>query len=182
MDPLFISGALFGICIGATATQIIFNRAFQKVRKSYEKYVTDIEQRIRDEYPAVQKIFDAQKKLDEAMKISRDQLELMTAAERPSASASHSRYKNEIVHKLKSMEEQKTTLLKEVLDAGYNPTVTAFMDGKKEEIKLSDYLARSNPETFSPSDKTETKSPQIPKLKLVRSKEIKNDAVPSAPS
>jgi hypothetical protein len=119
----------------------------------------------------------AHQKLNEAIKISQEQYELMKAFDMPSKSASHSKYKNELAAKLKALEEEKCILLQEVLDSGYNPTITVLMDGEKKEIKLEEYLITAG---YGSPKVPEVQPPPTPKLRLV--KETTDDPSATTPS
>jgi hypothetical protein len=78
------------------------------------------------------------KEIDE---LTREQLDLFSATQSPSASASHSRYKNQISGRMKEIEEAKRELMQELLDMGLDPKVKVLdEEGKIKDMKLSEVL------------------------------------------
>lgn len=76
--------------------------------------------------------------------LNKSQSALLSSLDAPSASASHSRYKNEIVEKIKALEAEKMTIYREILDQGMDPTVSVYNKGEEEVIKLSEAVSRYN--------------------------------------
>lgn len=83
-------------------------------------------------------------RLIKAAELARTQLELRAQVEAPSKNALHSRWKNNLVKEIRDMEEEKISVLKSVLDDGFDPLVTIITsEGTKEEVPLSAYISKS---------------------------------------
>ena len=81
------------------------------------------------------------KTLREAAEIAKIQMEMLSQIDAPSKNALHSKYKNGLISEIQELETQKMALLKQVLDSGFDPTITVMNDeGVLEEQLLSDYF------------------------------------------
>jgi hypothetical protein len=166
-----------GFFAGMYFATLRYQKEVKKVKLAFDDFITksvSLKKRIDESNAADKK---AHQKLNEAIKISQEQYELMKAFDMPSKSASHSKYKNELAAKLKALEEEKCILLQEVLDSGYNPTITVLMDGEKKEIKLEEYLITAG---YGSPKVPEVQPPPTPKLRLV--KETTDDPSATTPS
>lgn len=74
--------------------------------------------------------------------ISNEVQELVSSVDQPSQNALHSKHKNMAIHKIKQLEAEKYTLLKEVVDMGYNPEIPVqdVATGHVKRMKLSEHL------------------------------------------
>ena len=79
------------------------------------------------------------KKLDV---LNASQKKMMGGLDSPSKGASHSRWKNDVVDRVKGLEEEKMTIYKEILGYGLDPSVAINKDGKEEVVKLSEAVKR----------------------------------------
>lgn len=79
------------------------------------------------------------KKLDV---LNASQKKMIGGLDNPSKGASHSRWKNDVVDRVKTIEEEKMTIYKEILGYGLDPSVAIHKDGKEEVVKLSEAVKR----------------------------------------
>ena len=79
------------------------------------------------------------KKLDV---LNASQKKMIGGLDAPSKGPSHSRWKNDVVDSVKSIEEEKMGIYKEILKHGLDPNVTVFVNSKEEVIKLSEAVKR----------------------------------------
>lgn len=118
-----------------------------------------------------------------ANEITEAQLDLVSQAERPSASAAHSRHKNDIIRRLKQLEEEKIDLFRSILKDGVDPVLSVMIDGVQQTIKMSEavMMHENNHEGPAPVvEKTETITPKNRTLKLVT--ETRSDNEPGDPA
>ncbi len=178
---IYCGVALLGFWAGFVVSTKNYNDRLETIKSGFKTYIKESQERISKEFPKVQKEIEAQEWLSKALKISQEQYDLVQIFDYPSKSASHSKYKNELSKKIKSLEEEKTELLLKVLDSGYNPSITIMVEGKKKQVKLADYLTESG--YGAAPQKIEPKLPPARKLTLIKNpKEITDDASPSSPS
>lgn len=80
-------------------------------------------------------------RLKEVRDITERQLDLQSKTDRPQKNALDGKYKNSLMAEIKELEEQKFTLLKSIIDDGFDPTVkTIGLTGELEDVKLSTLL------------------------------------------
>lgn len=118
-----------------------------------------------------------------ANEITEQQLDLVSQAERPSASASHSRHKNDIIRRLKQLEEEKIDLFRSILKDGVDPVLSIVIDGVPTTMKMSeavDIHDNNQDRPMIPEKKTDTITPKNRALKLVTEERSNNE--PSDPA
>lgn len=107
----------------------------KKIKELREKFV-----------PTLRKSVDptVKTRLDRAFDITEQQLGIMGALDMPQSSASHGKYKNDLISQLKSLEKEKLDILKSILNDGYNPSLVVLnaSTNEKEKITLKDFVAR----------------------------------------
>lgn len=80
-------------------------------------------------------------KIDRITEITNEQLQLKSNSEQPSKNAVHSRYKNNLIGQFKALDDEKTQLLREVVEEGYDPLITIEDEfGETKSITLSEHL------------------------------------------
>lgn len=101
----------------------------------------------------------------EVQKITDQQMSLLSGAERPSASALHSKHQNSIIGELKKLEEEKIAIFRSILQDGLDPNLSMIVDGKPSTMKMSEAVSlyESNQKQVV---KTETNIPRS-NLRLV---------------
>jgi hypothetical protein len=99
--------------------------------------------------------------------ITEQQLNLISRAERPSASAAHSRSKNDIIGQIKALEEEKMVLFRSILKDGIDPKLQMIVDGKPQTILMSEAVAAHDGTIPYPDSKTEPKTVER-KLHLIK--------------
>ena len=137
--------------------------AFLKYEKEVDRLVVDINK----SYKQAELIGSVKERFNQFHALSADQLDLLGQADRPSANASHSKFKNSIVRELKYLEEKKKAILKSVLDDGIDIEIVMYnQNGVQTKMKISEFLNEHPPS----SEKTESNNPQKSKrnLRLVK--------------
>lgn len=140
-----------------------------QIKAKVDKFVAEME----STFEKVQKI---QSTLREIGKLNDQELELLAAVDRPSASASHSLYKNKIIGEIKDIREKRIDLVKLLLSFGYDP-VTTYVDENNQKVsaKLSDILVRLEGQTGSKNNATVTELKHPDKKKKPNFRLITND-------
>lgn len=105
--------------------------------------------------------------------ITERQLSIVSQAERPSASAAHSRYKNDMAGLLKSLEEEKMNIFRSILKDGIDPNLTIMIDGESKKIRMSEAVAQHDGTSATPV-KTEPSKPKNNGLRLITPDEDSN--------
>ncbi len=115
--------------------------------------------------------------------ITEAQLNLINQAERPSASASHSKHKNDIVGQIKALEEEKIEIFRSILKDGVDPKLSIMTDGKMQSIRMSEAVAMHDGTQTYPVSNTEPSKPHKNGLRLVTTSEDVNESSnPEVPS
>lgn len=121
-------------------------KARDKIIGELQKSATEIEKGLKN----------VTARLNRVREITEHQMNLLGQIDQPSKNALHSKYKNDLNHEVKKLEEEKNKILKSILKDGYDPTLTLLTEtNQKESIKLSQYLARAGlipKEPTPPSD------------------------------
>jgi len=139
---------------------------------AYEKAVADIVGNVKASHKQAELLGSVKERFKNFQAIAAEQHELISQVDRPSASASHSKYKNKIVGELKALEEKKREILKTILDDGVDVHISMMdSNGQLTKILISELL---NGDIPSPEN-TESNNPPkvVRKLQLV--KEENND-------
>jgi hypothetical protein len=114
--------------------------------------------------------------------ITEQQLNLIGRAERPSASAAHSRSKNDIVGQIKALEEEKIEIFRSILKDGLDPKLQIMIEGKPQIIKMSEAVAMHDGTMEYPQPETDPIKPRNNGLKLVHNiEEVHESSNPEVP-
>lgn len=105
-------------------------------------------------------------RMDTIISIAEKQETLMVSATTPSASASHSKYKNTIIRELKALEQEKMRLFKSIISDGVDLKMKTSVDGKEQIMYMSELLKKYEDETAPAS------SPKQPAQKPVKTDTI----------
>ncbi len=157
--------------LGAATTILLLYlsvRDTPKKTKDMNKLIDDIE-----------KVGSIKYRFKQAQDIADVQLELLARVSRPNASASHSRYKNDIVGQLKDLERQKMDIFRSILADGVDPNLIMILNGEQTTVKMSEAVAMydaENGEYKRPASPPKT-DPINPRngLKLIVDNGDKND-------
>lgn len=115
--------------------------------------------------------------LQQLRDVSEQQSNLALQLDRPSSSASHSRFKNEIVQKLKSLNEDRTRIMQEIVDSGADPVLRVIMpNGTANDMKISEIINMHNK-----PDNTDSIKPRKRHLRLIKN-EDNNGSEPASSS
>jgi hypothetical protein len=112
--------------------------------------------------------------LEKIKLMTQEQIELSSHLDRPSTGPTHSLYKNELVQRIKDIEEEKILILKKISDKKLNPIIRIFNHDTKKynKIKLSELIDKMIKESVIIDDNTSIKKTN---LKLVVNKEDDDD-------
>ena len=176
MSLIIVSSLFFGWLLGILTFALLI--AYQ-VRKLDKKSKKSVEQQIKEMEKQLEVIGKVKALFSEASEATEEQMSLVAQIERPSASASHSRYKNDIIQRIKSLETRKLEIFQEILDTGLDPVISIMSDGEPKEVKMSEALAlrKAEDDDFTPPSKTDSNNPQgnVSHLKLVKKEELDDD-------
>jgi hypothetical protein len=138
----FLSGCIF--LIGLSYLSIRRDTAsLDKLTKEVLDEAEDLKKKYQTVKPRLKK----------AAEISNQQLDLLAQTQAPSMNALHSKFKNELVGQIKSLENEKRDLLRSILKEGFDPNLTiGTPDGGKEVLRLSEYMTRNGIPLDQPAD------------------------------
>ena len=131
-----------GYVLGALSVLVA---SYLVVLKEQRKMVA-LANEVKTKQDTIKKNYEAARpRLKKAAQISERQLELYSASQQPSKNALHSKYKNDIIQEISTLEKEKREILRSIIREGLDPEVTLTDDGngKKEIIKLSEYMAKN---------------------------------------
>lgn len=159
---MLITGLIIGFVFGIVAVVIYASIQVKNMNLKEDKLIDNMKSEI-------DLVLSVKKRFTEITEITDRQMDLMSGAERPSASALHSKHQNGIISELKKLEEQKMTIFKSILQDGLDPNLSIMVDGKPTVMKMSEAVSmyETNQER---SDNTESKIPRV-KLRLITNEE-----------
>lgn len=122
-----------------------------------EKKITDKQKKdIVDKFAKKESI---DSKLKRVKEITAEQLDLQGHASGPQKNALHGRHKNGIIGQIKALEEEKNEILRSILRAGHDPSLTTMDEtGTVHQMKLSEYMVYMGI-TMEPKDQPATPEP-----------------------
>jgi len=123
----FLAGVMVTGCIVAYQIYKISKKIENGLNDDLKKAGTKLEQ-----IAAVKHLFI------EINNITDEQMLLINQVDRPSAGASHSIWKNEIIQRVKELEEQKLSIFKTILASGVDPLITMYVGGEPKQMKMSE--------------------------------------------
>lgn len=115
---------------------------------------------------------DGKPSLEERMKrykdITEEQLGMMSNGEGPQKNGMDGKFKNSVNRTIKSLEEEKTSILKSIIVDGHDPDISVLdpLDGTVTRMKLSQYMLESGITT--PPKEEPLKSKQFGKFVLYK--------------
>ena len=130
---VFVCGALTGIILFDIGVLIIGKKSLDKWA-AYKKSVSD--------------------RLVKVKELTDYQLDMQSATSGPQKNALDGKYKNSLNATIKKVEEEKTELLKSILNDGYDPEVMTQGPNGIEKMKLSALMARQGHD-LNPKSKVE---------------------------
>ncbi len=163
MILVFGFGMVAGVFLTILCMTLYGDHLAKKEGDSFKKTLKDIELMGSVKY-----------RFTKVNEITEQQLNLIGRAERPSASAAHSRSKNDIVGQIKALEEEKISIFRSILKDGIDPKLQIIVDGKPQTIKMSEAVAMHDGTQAYPESKTEPMKPRNNGLRLIQSSEDSN--------
>lgn len=158
---LFFVGVVFGIIltlVGAIIAAVSEDAKKLKQTKQELKAKIEVQDKVKP-------------KLERIAEITEEQLQIKANSEMPSKNASHSRYKNGLISRFKALDEEKTKLLTDIVELGYDPMITTVDElGIEHTIKLSEHLASMGIMVGKGEQKPEPKK-ERPKFHVVRNED-----------
>jgi|GEM_PF-7021695 len=151
----FLLGFFAGL-VAATALIIGYGvYKFRQLSKTRNKIIGELQKSAEE---AEKRLKNVTERLNQAREITEKQFALLRQIDQPSKNALHSKWKNDLNHELRKLEEEKNELLRSILKDGYDPSITVLnASDQKETVKLSEYLARigiTKDDPTPPSDDT----------------------------
>lgn len=127
---------------------------------------------------AINKVRKIQDALSQLHDMNKNEMDMLSALDRPSSNASHSLYKNSIIGQLKELRVKKLDLLKKLVKYGYNPPVK-YTDGNGNtmEKRISEIIKEMEGAITAedPAPKTENKNlKKRPVFKVIKNEEPKD--------
>lgn len=102
--------------------------------------------------------------MDKVRELTLEQLDLRGQLDQPQKNALHGKHKNGISARIKELEEEKLSLLRQVLASGYDPSIgTIDENGEIKKMKLSEYMAEYDLLDKEVSDKSKTAEKPVKK-------------------
>ena len=98
----------------------------------------DAEDIIDELLSEINEIEDFKKRMDKLDAIMAEQIDLMGAIDGPSKGSSHSRWKNDIIKRIKDLDKEKIELMDSIVADGFNPTLKVSIGGEEKMMKLSE--------------------------------------------
>jgi hypothetical protein len=142
MDNVVVSFAYFllGFLLGSGAVMGYGMYSLKKAAKKKQATLKALQKTQQEK----QNMFESiKKRLVEAQDLTQKQFELLAELDAPSKNALHSKYKNQIIHELRKIEDEKMIILRSILSDGFDPEIAIINDrAEKEKVKLSEYLSR----------------------------------------
>lgn len=112
-----------------------------------------------------------------ASNISNQQADLYMQTSLPSKGASHSRWKNDIINKIKQLDTEKYSTLKKILSEGYDPKVAVIGDSGRHEQKYISELVEEYDQLMTKEEEDNVTSidrgDKKKKLKLIKNTDDK---------
>ena len=135
--------AIYGFFLGAVlsylfTSRILLPRGYRAVSQADIEKITN----------RANKVGYTECKLDIVDSINQDQFALIDKLNAPNVSASHSKYKRELMQEIRELDDRKLDILKSIHDDGVelNLTITDGFDGETKQISLSEFIKEHFPE------------------------------------
>lgn len=125
---------VLGFITGITSLIVYANFQVKKSEKIEDKEINKMKKDI-------DLVLSVKERFNEVTKITEQQMALLSGAERPSASALHSKHQNSIVGELKKLEEKKVAIFRSILVDGLDPKLNIMVDGKPTTMKMSEAVS-----------------------------------------
>ena len=180
---MILSSFLIGTLAGALLTAITIIIQAKRIEK---KYQVEEDQRAMVLIEEISKIKAIKSLFAEATKIAEEQANLISQVDQPSRSASHSRYKNGIVGRIKELENRKLDIFESILENGVDPLIMVG-DGTDEptEMRMSELVRERrrelDDENYVPSTDSKNPREKVSHLKLVKNEETQDVDTSSSP-
>lgn len=143
---------IYGLAIGAALSYLISRKLLLPIG-----YVAVSREDVKDITERANKMGYAECQLDIVEDINKDQMALIDKLHAPNASASHSKYKREIMQEIRELDDHKLEILKSIYDSGVevNLTIVDGFDGETKKIPLSEFIKENFPEYLPPDTEKE---------------------------
>lgn len=139
-------GAIIGLVCGFVGILAIGNYLAKEDKAKSKKALDELTNKLKaqtEQFRQDNKVYteSVKPRLERASQISILQADLIAAAQQPSKNALHSKHKNGLIGEIKDLEEEKTSILRSILNDGFNPDITATMeDGTRKMMPLKEYM------------------------------------------
>lgn len=148
-------GTLIGFLSGVATVLLV---SYIVVRSERNKLKKEAEQIKLKQEDLKKKYEIVRPRLKQVADISNKQLELYAQTQEPSKNSLHSKWKNDIISEIKELEKEKRSILRSIIKEGFDPdlSLTDDRDGRKETVRLSEYMARNGISLSEADDKIES--------------------------
>lgn len=135
-------------------TKLLMAKTIEKLKEKEQSIKKELGMNCAEEdYPKIEKHIDRLKA------IVQEQMELFSQIDRPSVNSMHSRYKNELLGKMKQLDAEKYSVMRALVAMGCDPMVRMqTLDGTVKELSISQILALYD----EPEAPKETGAPNVP--------------------
>lgn len=150
---IFISGMIFGAALTIMLVAYLGKKALSKRKEAVKDFLSEFDKLAKT---MEDKASSLESRLNRVREITEEQFDLQSHTEGPQKNAMDGKYKNRMGNSIKSLEEEKQTILKSILADGYDPKINVMsQDGSIQEMKLSEFMAYQGIDMTKDS-KTET--------------------------
>jgi predicted RND superfamily exporter protein len=153
----FVLGMLTGAVMVIMSMLYMARKTLKLKKVATSKFLEEIDKLTED---LEKRSTTVNERLTRVKEIVNEQFDLQSQAEGPQKNAMDGKYKNSIVRTVKSLEEEKHTILKSIISDGFDPKVTVLgPDGVVTEMKLSEFMVQAGIDvTPTKTDDSVTKS------------------------
>ncbi len=138
---LLVSTFVLGFTVGVAFVFAYGGYKLRQMAKANTELFEKQKKKAAEQGHATESIQD---RLTKVQLITKQQLELASMVDMPSKNALHSRYKNDLHHEIRRMEDDKNVIFRSILRDGHDPLVTILNASQEQEtIKLSEYMIRT---------------------------------------
>lgn len=141
---VFLTGLIVGFMFGIFATVAYGLFQMRKVDRMKKEAIEQVRQ-VAEEME--KKAAGWKDRMTKVTDITKAQIEMRSRLDEPSKNALHSKYKNDMVQEIKTLEEEKIAILRSILTDGHDPEVTIETAEGRKKIKLSEYFVAAGLDT-----------------------------------
>lgn len=158
------------------------DRVFLDVAVALDAMSSFISTRSRSNSKKMMTVKKSKEYFNEINEITKEQMTIYGSLQGPSASASHSKYRNDIIAQFKELERKKREIMQKLVDQGVDPMIhTMDGAGNLNEIRMSELL-KTDTDIFGTTTPTDQKTPRKKQGNVISLFNEENDDEPSDPT